>query len=209
VGYAPWPDEVLARLRAERIPAVMGNYDEGTGFDADECGCAYTNPVEKTLGDRSFGWTKAHTSDGNKAWLRSLDRQIRFDVDGQRFLLVHGSPRRINEYLYEDKPDSTFARIAQGADADVIVCGHTHRPYEKTVAGTWFINDGSAGKPKDGDPRACWALVDTVVRSVEFRRVAYDVNRTAQSILASDLPHEFAAQIREARGHAPSSAVAG
>ncbi len=207
VGYAPWPDQVLERLQAEGIPAVLGNYDEGTGLDADECGCAYTNPIEKALGDESFAWTKAHTSADNKAWLRSLAREIRFEADGLRFLLVHGSPRRINEYMYEDKPDSTFARIAAGADADVIVCGHTHRPYEKTVTGAWFINDGSAGKPKDGDARACWALVDSVARSVEFRRVEYDVERTAQAILTSDLPDEFAAQVREASGYqtAPAS----
>ncbi len=209
VGYAPWPNEVLERLQAEAIPAVMGNYDEGTAFDADECGCAYTNPIEKALGDESFAWTKAHTSAANKTWLRSLARETRFEADGLRFLLVHGSPRRINEYMYEDKPDSTFARIAAGADADVIVCGHTHRPYEKTVAGTLFINDGSAGKPKDGDPRACWALVDSIARSVDFRRVDYDVEQTAQAILASDLPDEFAAEVREARGlQAPAASLA-
>lgn len=208
VGYAPWPNEVLERLQAEGIQPLMGNYDEGTGFDADECGCAYTNPIEKVLGDQSFTWTKAHTREANKTWLRSLAREIRFEADGLRFLLVHGSPRRINEYLYQDKPDSTFARIAQGANADVILCGHTHCPYEKTVAGTWFINDGSAGKPKDGDPRGCWALVDTAARSVEFRRLEYDVERTAEAILASDLPHEFAAQVREARGYAPLPAAA-
>jgi predicted phosphodiesterase len=88
------------------------------------------------LGDESLAWTKGHTSDVNKRWVRSLAHEIRFEADGLRFLLVHGSPRRINEYLYEDKPDSTFARIAAGADADVIVCWHTHRPYKKTVAGT-------------------------------------------------------------------------
>jgi putative phosphoesterase len=208
VGYAPWPNEVIERLAAEGIPGVMGNYDEGTGFDMAECGCAYTNPLEKALGDQSFAWTKAHTSDANKAWLRSLAHDVRFEADGLRFLLVHGSPRRINEYLYADKPDGTYARIAAGADADVIVCGHTHRPYEKTVAGTWFINDGSAGKPKDGDPRACWALVDSAARSVEFRRVEYDVGRTAEAILASDLPAEFAAQVREGRGLEAVSASA-
>lgn len=201
VGYAPWPNEVLERLQAEGIGSVMGNYDEGTGFDKDECGCAYTNPIEEALGDQSFAWTKAHTSEANKAWLRSLRREIRFESDGKHFLLVHGSPRRINEYLYEDKPEATFARIVQGAGADVIVCSHTHRPYDKTVGAARFINDGSAGKPKDGDPRACWALLETATGAIEFRRVEYDVERTAQAILDSDLPAEFAAQVREARGY--------
>ena len=204
VGYAPWPNEVLERLRAEEVPIVMGNYDDGTGFGRDECGCAYTNPVEKALGDESFAWTKAHTSDANKAWLRLLTPEIRFEADGHRFLLVHGSPRRINEYLYEDKPDATFARIAAGANADVIVCGHTHRPYDKTVAGTRFINVGSAGKPKDGDPRACWALTETSPDDVRvaFRRVAYDVEAAARAVEASELPSGFADQLREARGYA-------
>jgi putative phosphoesterase len=208
VGYAPWPNEVLERLQAEGIISVMGNYDEGTGFDMAECGCAYTNPVEKALGDQSFAWTKAHTSDANKAWLRSLPREIRFEADGKRYLLVHGSPRRINEYLYEDKPDATFARIAEGANADVIVCGHTHRSYDKSVSPARFINDGSAGKPKDGDPRACWALLDTATGAVEFRRVEYDVERTAKAILTSDLPDEFAVQVREARGYKPAEVTA-
>ena len=204
VGYATWPNETLERLRAEDFPIVMGNYDDGTGFGRDECGCAYTNPIEKELGDRGFAWTKAQTSDANKAWLQTLAPQIRFEADSHRFLLVHGSPRRINEYLYEDKPDETFARIAAGADADVIVCGHTHRPYDKTVAGTQFVNVGSAGKPKDRDPRACWALIETAPSSVgvEFRRVAYDVEAAARAVEASELPSEFADQLREARGYA-------
>lgn len=209
VGYAPWSNEVLERLRAEGIPIVMGNYDDGTGYDRDECGCAYVDPTEKALGDRSFEWTKAHTSPENKAWLRSLAPEIRFEADGHRFLLVHGSPRRINEYLYEDKPDATFARIAAGAGADVIVCGHTHRPYDKSVEATRFVNVGSAGKPKDGDPRACWALVETSPGTVtaEFRRVAYHVDPAARAIERSDLPDEFAAQLREARGYrAPEQA---
>lgn len=203
VGYAPWPNEVLERLLAEQIPIVMGNYDDGTGFDRDECGCAYTDPTEKALGDQSFAWTKVHTSDANKAWLRALAPEIRLEADGHRFLLVHGSPRRINEYLFEDKPDATFARIAADAAADVIVCGHTHRPYDKIVEGTRFINVGSAGKPKDGDPRGCWALIETSPDEVRvgFRRVAYDIEAAARAIETSELPSEFAAQLREARGY--------
>ena len=207
VGYAPWPNEVLERLQANGIPSVMGNYDDGTGFDRDECGCAYVDPTEKALGDRSFEWTKAHTTDANKAWLRSLPPQIRFEADGRRLLLVHGSPRRINEYLFEDKPDATFARIAEGAHADVIVCGHTHRPYTKQIADTLFLNDGSAGKPKDADPRASWALIETTSADVqvEFHRVEYDVEVAARAIEASDLPREFADQLREARGYRASA----
>jgi putative phosphoesterase len=201
VGYAPWPNEVLERLESEGLPIVMGNYDDGTGFGRDECGCAYVKERDKAEGDAGFAWTKAHTSEANKAWLRTLHPEIRFVADGRRFLLVHGSPRKINEYLYEDKPDATFARIAECAHADIIVCGHTHKPYDKSVAGTRFVNVGSAGKPKDGDPRACWALLDSAADTVEFRRVAYDVEAAAKAIEAAGLPSEFADQLREARGY--------
>ena len=98
----------------------------------------------------------------------------------------------------------TFAHIAAGADADVIVCGHTHKPYTKQVGET-LINAGSAGKPKDGDARACWALVETSPHAVnvESRRVEYDVAEAAGAILDSELPDEFAGQLREARGYLP------
>ena len=209
MGYAPWPNEVLELLQAEGIPTVMGNYDDGTGFDAAECGCAYTDPTEKALGDRSFAWTKSHSTDLSKAYLRSLDREIRFTAGGQRFLLVHGSPRRINEYLYEDKPDATFERIGAGAAADVIVCGHTHRPYDKSVGQYRFVNVGSAGKPKDGNPRGCWALLETSRNGliVEFRRVPYNVDAASRAIEASGLPHEFAGQLREGRGYRATAAA--
>jgi diadenosine tetraphosphatase ApaH/serine/threonine PP2A family protein phosphatase len=130
-------------------------------------------------------------------------------ADGFRFLLVHGSPRRINEYLYPDKPDATFARIGAAAGADVVVCGHTHRPYDKEVGVTRFVNVGSAGKPKDGDPRACWALIETGPRgvAVTFRRVEYDIERSIEAIIASELPLEFADQLREARGYRQPSLV--
>ena len=86
----------------------------------------------------------------------------------------------------------------------MIVCGHTHRPYDKSVAGTRFVNVGSAGKPKDRDQRACWALIETARGSVSvaFRRVDYDVEAAARAVEASELPSEFADQLREARGYA-------
>src|SRR5690606_14069471 len=117
------------RLRVEGIPTIMGNYDDGVGFERDECGCAYTNPSDRTLGDQSLTWTKAAVTDENKAFLRTLAPEIRFDADGRRVLLVHGSPRRINEYLFEDRPLSSFQRLAASSEADIIVFGHTHKPY--------------------------------------------------------------------------------
>ena len=198
VGYAPFPNEVTERIRAERIPTLMGNYDDGVGFERDDCGCAYREPEEKRRGDQSLAWTKAHVSDENKAFLRTLHSEIRFDADGKRVLLVHGSPRKINEYLFEDRPLSSFQRLAASSNADVIVYGHTHKPYTKTVDGVLFVNVGSVGKPKDGDWRACYAILDTASAAVEFVRVEYDLEQVTTAIRASELPAEFAADLEHA-----------
>ena len=196
VGYAPFPNEVTERIRHEQFPTIMGNYDDGVGFEREECGCAYREPLDRELGQQSLEWTKTHTTAENKAFLRTLVPQIRFDADGKRILLVHGSPRRMNEYLFEDRPLSSFQRLAHSSNADVIVFGHTHVPYTKDVDGVLFVNVGSVGKPKDGDPRACYALLDlTSDPPVAFRRVNYDVQATADAIRRSELPDKFARDV--------------
>jgi len=205
VGYGPFPNEVIDLVRQEGIPTIMGNYDDGVGFDRDECGCAYRLPEERRLGDLSLQWTKAYVRSENKAFLRGLQKELRFELGNKRFLLVHGSPRRINEYLFEDRPPSSFKRLAQSVEADAVIFGHTHRPYTKEVEGVLFVNVGSSGKPKDGDPRACYAFIssDGGKLGVTFRRVAYDVSATARAIRESDLPDEFAGQL-ERGGTLPS-----
>lgn len=196
VGYAAFPNQVIDRIQRERIPTLVGNYDDGVGFDRDECGCAYRDPEEQRLGDLSLRWTQKAVTPERKEFLRSLPFDIRFEADGKRFRLVHGSPRRINEYLFEDRPLSSFQRLAASSECDVLVFGHTHKPYTKRVDDVLFINAGSVGKPKDGDPRACYVLLDTAANvSVRFHRVTYDVPGMAAAIRESDLPDKFAADI--------------
>jgi len=209
VGYGASPEDVTQRIQNSGIPTIMGNYDDGVGFDRDECGCAYRDPADEALGHRSLKWTKTHTSDASKAFLRTLRSQIRFTAGAARVLLVHGSPRKMNEYLFEDRPLSSFERLAASSDADVIVFGHTHTPYVKEVDGVLFVNAGSVGKPKDLDRRACYVMLDlTGARSAAFRRVEYDIASAAAAIRATDLPHEFAIDIETGGAPRVSSAKA-
>jgi len=200
VGYGAHPNEVVEFIHQREIPTLMGNYDEGVGFDLDDCGCVYKDPELKRLGDLSLAWSRAQTTRENKLYLQSLPLQIRLEDRRPRLLLVHGSPRRMNEYLYEDRPRATFERIAKLAGSEVLLFGHTHLPYEKRVAGTLFVNVGSVGRPKDGDPRACYALVDLNRRPrVVLRRVEYDVEAEAAAIERSDLPDYYATELRLGR----------
>ena len=202
VGYGAYPNEVIELIRSRSIPTIMGNYDDGAGFDKDDCGCAYTDPEMKRLGDVSLRWTRDQVTAENKAILRSFVPSIRLEAEGKRLLLVHGSPRKINEYLYETRPLHSLERIAQMSEADVLVFGHTHLPYVKQVAGVLFVNDGSVGKPKDGDVRAAYALLDIQAGKVvaSIRRVAYDVVAAAAAVRKSGLPPRFADLLEAASG---------
>ena len=193
VGYGAFPNEVVAFLRERGVPTVMGNYDQGVGFDMDDCGCIYRDPEEDRFGKLSLLWTRAHTTPENKAYLQKLQIQIRLEDQRPHLLMVHGSPRKINEYVFEDRPASSSERIARLANCDILLIGHTHLPYQKRVARTLFVSTGSVGKPKDGDARACYVLLEHGWRtSIQFRRVEYDVEAAARAIRQSDLPPIYA-----------------
>lgn len=199
VGYGTFPNEVISVIREWNVPTLMGNYDQGVGNSSDDCGCAYTNPVAEALGKRSIAWTNERTTEENKAFLRGLRQQIPLQLGELRVVLVHGSPRRINEYLFEDRPVSSLERLLDIVEADVLVCGHTHLPYHRVLpSGRHVVNAGSVGKPKDGDPRAGYVVLKASGRELEvnFIRVAYDIERAAQAIEASTMPHEYAQMLR-------------
>jgi len=207
VGYGTFPNEVVEQIRSRNIPTIMGNYDQGVGNSSDDCGCAYKTEIEEERGKRSIAWTNARTSDENKAYLRELPAHGPLQLGDLRVLLVHGSPRKVNEYLFEDRPDEYFERIMDVAEADVLVCGHTHLPYHKVLpSGRQIVNAGSVGKPKDLDPRAGYVVLTAngTDLQVEFVRVPYDIERAAQAIKATPLvggmPHEFAKMLRDGAG---------
>ena len=203
VGYGTFPNEVVETIRRAEIPALMGNYDVGVGNDSDDCGCAYKTPEAQALGERSIAWSNAHTTPENKAYLRELPAQIPLVLDGISIMLVHGSPRKVNEYLYEDRPDASLERVVDLTGSDVMVCGHTHLPYHRVLpSGRHVVNAGSVGKPKDNNRNSCYVVLSAPEGklSVEFIRVAYDVEKAAQAIESTEMPDEFAQMLRDGRG---------
>ena len=203
VGYGTFSNEVIEIIRKRNIPTLMGNYDQGVGNSSNDCGCAYTSKEAEALGKRSIAWSNQNTTADNKLFLRQLTDQIPLELDGLRVRLVHGSPRKINEYLYEDRPDATMERLLDLADADVLVCGHTHIPYHRILpSGRHVVNAGSVGKPKDGNSQACYVVLEAIDNNlrVTFKRVPYDVERAAKAIQASDMPNEYAEMLRTGSG---------
>jgi putative phosphoesterase len=215
VGYATFPNEVTAFIRDHHIPTIAGNYDVGVGATSDDCGCAYKTEADQQRGVESIAYTNHVVTEETRSYLARLPKHLRVEHPAGTVLMVHGSPRRINEYLFEDRPDSSLLRLMEPERADVMLFGHTHKPYHRVIkrdgeeAERYYhaINTGSVGKPKDGDPRACYVLLtvkgasiatDPTAVQVEFVRVPYDVEQTARLVEASVLPDEFADMLQKA-----------
>jgi putative phosphoesterase len=194
VGYGPHPNEVCTLIAGREIPTIYGNYDYAIARDDEDCGCAYVTPHDRELGQLSVNWTLANTSRETKEFMRGLPFDLRFPVGGVDVHLVHGSPRKVNEYLFEDKPASLYERLAAAESGPALVFGHTHKPWVREYGGVRFVNCGSVGKPKDGDPRVAFAVVRATGESVSvsIERVAYDAGAVAVEVRAAGLPGELA-----------------
>jgi len=202
VGYAPWPNDTVDLLRAKQISGIAGNYDSTVGTNYKHCGCKYEDPRQEELSHLSFEWTKRHSSDETKRYLAALPFRIDLKplgghAAGPTVILVHGTPTLNTLYWTADRPDSfclQMAKIAGAKAGDVICFGHTHVPWSRIVDGIHFVNTGSVGRPKDGDARAGYVLLDVGNDEprTQFVRVEYDVLKAAEAIRASELPAEFA-----------------
>ena len=217
VGYAPWPNEVVALLRERGITGIAGNYDSTVATDHEHCGCKADSPRGEELAHHSYEWTRAHVSPETKRFLGALPFRMDLRPRGGHksrptLTLVHGAPTLNTLYWNEDRPDSFASKMAKAAGAregDLIAFGHTHKPWHRVVEGVHLVNTGSVGKPKDGDWRAGYVLVeaDEGIGPVEFVRVEYDLERAAEGILGSELPDEFAGQLREGGSPKPVEVV--
>jgi len=217
VGYNIWPNEVINEIRTRGIATIAGNYDFGIGRSSDDCGCAYKTDEEKAMGAVSISFTNSIVKDDERIYLRTLPAHIRVEFqlnnDKLNLLLVHGSPRRINEYLFEDRDEKSLMRILHDADADIMCFGHTHKPYHRILNSfdenrnhfRLAVNIGSVGKPKDGDNRGCYVILTINEFSniqvsesvhVEFIRFVYDIEKAAKAIEASPLPDKYADMLR-------------
>ena len=206
VGYAPWPNEIVELLRERGIHGVAGNYDSTVATDHKHCGCKYEDADQERDSHASFEWTKANVSAETKRLLGELP--FRLDVRrsggheaGPTLTLVHGTPVLNTVYWTEDRPDDFCRKMAALAGlkaGDVLAFGHTHKPWHRVVDGTHFVNTGSVGRPKDGDPRACYVVLDLAGESptVDFVRVDYEIERAAAAIADAGLPAAFAAKLR-------------
>jgi putative phosphoesterase len=217
VGYNIWPNEVINEIRKRNIPTIAGNYDFGIGRTSDDCGCAYKTDLEKANGAVSISYTNQVVKEKERDFLRTLPAHIKVEFqlnqDKLNLLLVHGSPRRINEYLFEDRDEKSIHRIMEQADADIMCFGHTHKPYHRVLNDIGekdhfrhAINIGSVGKPKDGNPHGGYVILTINDHSSvlsadsiqsELIRFDYDIEKAAKAVEDSPLPNDYAESLRK------------
>ena len=205
VGYNVWPNEIVNEIRKRRIPTIMGNHDE-----------ALLKPIVQEAQPSNRGLTRALVSDQNRDYLINLPRHLSLSFVSNEepfnLLLVHGSIKSINDYMVVDYPEQEVLSMMQSRQADVLLCGHTHKPFHRIIKdGDRFkhvINIGSVGKPKDGDPRICYAVVEinqstsssiSEAIDVSFRRVEYEVEKAVIAIQQSEFENNFAEALRVAK----------
>jgi putative phosphoesterase len=181
VDYGLEPGPCIDWVRQHVAHTVRGNHDHGVAQNvlvSGRNGFKYLTGVTRPL-------TRATLADDELRFLSRLPVTRMVTLDDTRFLLVHGTPR---DPLDEWAPNEAefWARRLQNVDTDVICVGHTHQPYVLEVDGKLVINPGSVGQPRDGDPRAAYAVIDDF--NVELKRVEYPVEATVRTVQESALP---------------------
>jgi putative phosphoesterase len=184
VDYGPEPAAVVAWVRRNAHHAIRGNHDHAMATGVD-CQSSF---AFKELSVATREYFRARLGAASLEFLKSLPSRLSVTIDRREICLVHATPRNpLFEYLGPDAPDDAW-REALGPLAestDYVFLGHTHLPFVRRIGRTTVVNPGSLGQPKDGDPRACYAVVDDW--NVDFRRVGYDVERAVARLNALDL----------------------
>jgi hypothetical protein len=199
-GFGPRPERILPLLDEFDVITLAGNYDVALAEGHADCGCGYTHPEDNRFARIAYAYTNRRTSDADRARFASFPRHVRFVRDGVRYLLCHGSPRRVNEFLWESAcSDAFLTRLAFEAGADQVIFSHTGLPWQRAFAsGVRFVNVGAAGRPaNDGRAGDAWfAWLPGESREAELLAAPYDHEAVAAEIEREGLPPEFADTIR-------------
>lgn len=196
-GFGPHPDRVFGLLRdVDDVSVMQGNYDHSIGNRLDDCACGYEDPRDNYFAEISYAYTAEHTSEGHKDWLRDLPTQFERTWANRSVLMAHGSPRRVNEFLWEStSPDAFLEYLMVEAGCDVLFVTHTGIPWTRRLpSGKRVINVGAIGRPaNNGRTSVDYMLVKVFADAIEVlpQQVAYDHQRLADQMRAEGLPTEF------------------
>ena len=199
-AFGPHPDRVFPLLQEGKVLAIQGNYDQSLATGLDNCHCGYTDPRDNYFAQLSYEYTFRKTSHENKVWLGSLPTHRRVKLGQYRALMCHGSPRHINEFLWEStSPNCLLEKFCRDFEADILLCTHTGIKWHRALDGNrHIINVGTIGRPENDGYTNVWYTLLTAGDDlqVEFIPVHYDHKPLAREMEQEDLPPEFIETIR-------------
>jgi predicted phosphodiesterase len=194
-AFGPHPDRVFPLLKENDVRCIQGNYDNSVGNDLADCQCGYTDPRDNYFARLSYQYTHQNTSPANRAWMRELPAQRQLRLGRYRVLLCHGSPRKMNEFLWESTTPTHFLEhLTSAYETDVILATHTGIKWHRHLANNrHFVNVGVLGRPEnDGRTNVWYAILEARPDfRVEFIPLAYDFNELAAEMHTQKLPKEF------------------
>lgn len=201
VNYGPSPGDVVDLVRTHAIPTVMGNHDWNLGNAVGPDGLQVAPGRDLALERAAYAWTQARLSPEDRVFLRELPLVRREAFGRTTAVFAHGTPVSYTQYLRLTSPEEEWDSLVRDAGASVVFLGHTHVPFVQRYRGVLVCNVGSVGRPKDGNPAACYAVAEIgdSVR-IELVRVGYDIEATAEKIRRSGLPPGLASSLLAARG---------
>lgn len=202
VGYGPYPNEVVEKIRSLEILSCQGCWDEDIVDGLNACECSYPSQLAEYRGRLAHEWTDREVYPEVREYLETLPITIKKD----NLCFVHGSPNSQHEYLLPSMDGFAALERVLSVDADVLFCGHTHVPYERKLEDAALsvkvsavesdentqqfrvplkriINAGSVGEPRHGRPNATYVIYDTDAAQVTLREVEYDYKKTCQAIM--------------------------
>ena len=198
-GFGPNPGRIYPILEEYDVRTIAGNYDRSLAARLADCGCGYTHPDDNAFAQRSYDYTSRRTTDAERRALARLPGEVRFTRGGRTWLLCHGSPRRINEFLWESASSDAFlARLLREAGAEQLLCTHTGLHWQRLLPGGGrVVNVGAVGRPaNDGRAEVWYAFFAAGSDEAEFVPVAYEHESLAREMEEEGLPGEFAETIR-------------
>lgn len=190
-GYGPHPNEAVALIRRRKILCLKGNYDASVVENK------FSYIRETDINSFSLPWTVEELRASHKFYLESLPEKLTLTFEDKSILLVHGSPKSINQYLHYDSQDSE--EIMQHIPEDALVCAHTHIPYVKEYGNKLLVNDGSVGKPKNGKPHGTYVILNIEKNKdvkVEIKEVPYDTLKTMKDMEMKNFPAKLIYSIK-------------
>ena len=188
VGYGPRPNEVVDLVGRSDFLSIRGNHDHAVLVG--EYGW-FNEPAAAAA-----KWTAGIIEDSNSEYLDRLKREEVIRIDGKSIGMFHGSPEDPDEYVLDE---SRVKELLQRTDFDVMICGHTHFPMKVRIGKRLFINPGSVGQPRDGNPDASFSILDLDTMESEIVRVGYDISAVQQDMLKKGLPRSLSSRLSEGR----------